>query len=59
MRKPAMTPGAFPHRGTAAPFRVAVGLALAAGAGTMLWGVGTPATPSRASLAATPRAKLP
>ena len=40
MRKPAMTPGAFPHRGTAAPFRVAVGLALAAGAGTMLWGVG-------------------
>jgi len=41
MRKPAMTPGAFPHRGTAAPFRIAVGLALAAGAGTMLWGVGT------------------
>ena len=41
MRKPAMTPGAFPHRGTAAPFRVAVGLALAAGAGTMSWGVGT------------------
>jgi chromosome segregation ATPase len=41
MRKPAMTPGAFPHRGTAAPFRVAIGLALAAGAGTMLWGVGT------------------
>jgi chromosome segregation ATPase len=38
MRKPAMTPGAFPHRGTAAPFRVAIGLALAAGAGTMLWG---------------------
>jgi hypothetical protein len=36
-----MTPGAFPHRGTAAPFRVAIGLALAAGAGTMLWGVGT------------------
>ena len=41
MRKPAMTPGAFPHGGTAAPFRVAIGLALAAGAGTMLWGVGT------------------
>ena len=41
MRKPVMTPGAFPHRGTAAPFRVAIGLALAAGAGTMLWGVGT------------------
>src|SRR5882762_5687982 len=41
MRKPAMTPVAVPHRGTAAPFRVAIGLALAAGAGTMLWGVGT------------------
>jgi septal ring factor EnvC (AmiA/AmiB activator) len=41
MRKTAMTPDAFPHRGTAAPFRVAVGLALAASAGTMLWGVGT------------------
>ena len=38
MRKPAMTPGASPHRCTAAPFRVAIGLALAAGAGTMLWG---------------------
>jgi chromosome segregation ATPase len=41
MRKPAMTPGAFPHSGTSAPFRVALGLVLAAGAGTMLWGVGT------------------
>ena len=41
MRKPEMTPDAFPHRGTAAPFRVAIRLALAAGAGTMLWGVGT------------------
>jgi len=41
MRKPSMTPDAFPHRGTTAPFRVAIGLALAAGAGTMLWGVGT------------------
>ena len=41
MRKSAMTPDALPHRGTAAPFRVAIGLALAAGAGTTLWGVGT------------------
>src|SRR5205807_7386717 len=41
MRKSAMTPDAFPHRGTAAPFRVAIGLALAASAGMMLWGVGT------------------
>src|SRR6202521_2218080 len=41
MRKPAMTPDAFRHRGTAATFRVAIGLALAAGAGTLLWGVGT------------------
>jgi chromosome segregation ATPase len=41
MHKPAMTPDAFRHRGTAAPFRVAVGLALAAGAGALLWGVGT------------------
>jgi chromosome segregation ATPase len=40
MRKPAMTPDAFPHRGTAARFRVAIALALAAGAGTMMWGVG-------------------
>ena len=40
MRK-SMTSDALPHRGTAAPFRVAIGLALAAGAGTMLWGVGT------------------
>jgi chromosome segregation ATPase len=36
-----MTPDAFRHRGTAAPFRVAIGLALAAGAGALLWGVGT------------------
>ena len=42
MRKPGMTPDAFPHRGTAAPFRVAIGLALAVSAGMMLWGVGTP-----------------
>ena len=50
MRKPAMTPDAFPHRGTAAPFRIAIGLALAASAGIMLWGVGTPNPPSRAKL---------
>jgi chromosome segregation ATPase len=41
MLKPAMTPGTFPHRGAAAPFRVALALVLAAGAGTMVWGVGT------------------
>src|ERR1700731_3955964 len=41
MRKTAMTPDASPHRGTAALFRVAIALALAAGAGTMVWGVGT------------------
>ncbi len=41
MRKPAMTPDALPHRGATAPFRVAIGLALAAGAGLMVWGVGT------------------
>ena len=40
MRKTAMAPDAFPHRGTAAPFRVGIGLAFAAGAGAMLWGVG-------------------
>jgi chromosome segregation ATPase len=40
MRKTAMAPDAFPHRGTAVPFRVGIGLALAAGAGAMLWGVG-------------------
>src|SRR5690242_9679812 len=41
MRKPAMTPDALAHRGTAAPFRIAFGLALAATAGVMLWGAGT------------------
>ena len=41
MRKPAMTPDAVPHRGTAAPFRFAVGLLLATSAGVMLWGVGS------------------
>ena len=41
MRKPAMTSDGFPRRGTAAPFRVIIALALAAGAGTMVWGTGT------------------
>ena len=41
MGKSAMTPDALPYRGTVAPFRVAIGLALAASAGVMLWGVGT------------------
>jgi len=41
MRKPAMTPHALPQRGTAAPFRIAFGLALTATAGVMLWGLGT------------------
>jgi chromosome segregation ATPase len=40
MRK-SMTSDALPHRGTAAPFRVAIGLALAASAGVMLSVVGT------------------
>ena len=33
---------AFPHRSTAVPFRIAIGLAFAVSAGMMLWGVGTP-----------------
>ena len=41
MRKSAMTPDALPHRGTAAPFRIGIGLALAASACVMLWGVST------------------
>jgi len=43
MRRTAMTPDAFPHRGTAAPFRVAIiiGLAIAAGASMTLWSIGT------------------
>src|SRR5690349_14343535 len=41
MRKPAMTPNALLHRGATAPFRVTIGLALAASAGVMLWGAGT------------------
>ena len=41
MRKSAMTPDALPHRGTAAPFRVGIGLALAASACVILWGVST------------------
>jgi len=40
MRKSAGTPDAFSHRGTAAPFRVAIGVALAASAGVILWGGG-------------------
>jgi chromosome segregation ATPase len=38
MRNPALIPDAFPHRGPASS-RVAIGLALAASAGMMLWGV--------------------
>jgi hypothetical protein len=41
MRKPATTPDAAPHRGQTAPFRVAIGVVLAASAGVMVWGVGT------------------
>ena len=41
MGKSAMAPDALPYRGAAAPLRVAIGLALAASAGVMLWGVGT------------------
>jgi chromosome segregation ATPase len=41
MRKPTMTPDALPHRGRAASFRIAIGLALAASASVVLWGVGT------------------
>src|SRR5690349_15704048 len=41
MATSAMTPDSLAHRGTAALFRVAMGLALAASAGVMLWGVGT------------------
>jgi len=51
MRKSAMTPNAFPQRGTAAPFRVALGLTLAAGAGLMLWGVGTHSFASETTMA--------
>jgi chromosome segregation ATPase len=36
-----MTPDALPHRGTAAPLRVALGLALAASASAVVWGLGT------------------
>jgi len=36
-----MTPHGLPHRGTAAPFRVALGLALAASASVVVWGLGT------------------
>src|SRR3954452_9402848 len=41
MLKSAMMPDGLPHRGPAVPSRVAIGLALAASAGVMLWGVGT------------------
>jgi chromosome segregation ATPase len=41
MRNPAMTPDALPHRGTAAPLRVVLGLALAASASGVVWGLGT------------------
>ena len=40
MRKSAGTSNAFSHRGTTAPFRVAIGVALAASAGVILWGGG-------------------
>jgi chromosome segregation ATPase len=36
-----MTPDALPYRRSAAPFRVGIGLAIAASAGVMLWAVGT------------------
>src|SRR3954451_23285868 len=39
MLKSAMMPDALSHRGT--PSRIAIGLALAASAGVMLWGLGT------------------
>src|SRR3954451_6999778 len=41
MRKSAMMTDASPHRGTAARFRVAIGLALATSAGWTFWGVST------------------
>jgi chromosome segregation ATPase len=41
MRRSEMRPDALPHRGAATPLRVAIGLAVAASAGVMLWGVGT------------------
>jgi len=41
MRKPASTPDASPHRGTAALTSVAIGLVAAASVGVMLWGAGS------------------
>jgi hypothetical protein len=41
MRKPTKTPDTFPHRGMPASSRIAVGLALAASASLVLWGVGS------------------
>src|SRR3954464_8491361 len=40
MRRSVMRPDALPRRGAATRFRVAIGLAVAASAGVMLWGVG-------------------
>ena len=41
MRKPATTPDASPHRGTAAMTSAAIGLLAAASVGVMLWGAGS------------------
>jgi len=41
MRTPTTTSDTLPHRGTAASFRIAIGLALAASASVVLWGAGT------------------
>jgi chromosome segregation ATPase len=41
MRTSTMTPASFPHRGTAGPYRIAIGLVLAASASVVLWGIGT------------------
>jgi len=41
MRKPATTPDASPHRGTAALTTAAIGLVAAASVGVMLWGSGS------------------
>jgi len=41
MRTPTMTSDTLPHRGTTGSFSIAIGLALAASASIVLWGVGT------------------
>lgn len=41
MRKPAIAPATLPRRGTAASFRIALGLAVVTSASVVLWGVGT------------------